>query len=81
MASLIFRSNAANARPLEHASLHVVLQKEHARHLLRDRAGAEPLAVDDVVDRRDDDARHAEAEVLLEIGVLARHDRLTENRG
>ena len=42
----------ANARSLEHAALHVILQEQHSRDLLGNRAGARPLAVDDVVDRR-----------------------------
>ena len=37
------------------------------------------LAVHDVVDRRDDDARGTQPEVLLEIRVLAGHDCLTQN--
>ena len=47
------------------------LQEQVARELLRDRAGADALAVEDVLDGGDEDARDAQAEVLLEVGVLA----------
>ena len=71
---------AAHAGSLKDAALHVVLQEQHARDLLGNRAGAEPLPVEHVLDRGDDDARDAQAEVLLEVGVLAGEDRLAQRR-
>ena len=56
------------------------LQEQHARELLRDRAGAGALAGEHVLDGRDDDARDAQAEVLLEVGVLGGDDRLPQHR-
>jgi hypothetical protein len=55
--------------------------KEIARELLRDRAGARQLALHHVVDQGDHDARHTEAEVLVEAAILGRDDRLPERRG
>ena len=62
-----------------HAAPHVVgLQEEHPRQLLGDGAGAGALLVHHVLDGGDDDARQAEADVLLEVLVLGRDDRLAE---
>ena len=52
-----------------------------ARNLLRQRAGAllaPPL--DDVGDRRGDDAPEVQAEVLVEVGVLGGDDRVAQHR-
>ena len=68
------------ARAHEHAVDHVLVEEQIPRELLRDGAGAEALAVDDVLDGRDDDARDAQAEVLLEVAVFAGDDRLTQHR-
>ena len=60
----------------------LVGEEQLARELLRQRAGAGRLAaLDDVLDQRDDDARDAEAEVLLELGVLGGEDRLSRSFG
>jgi hypothetical protein len=49
--------------------------------LLRDRAGTEALAVEDVFQGGDDDARDAQAEVLLEVSIFAGDDGLPEHGG
>jgi hypothetical protein len=55
----------------------LVGEEQVARELLRQRARAAGLApLEDVLDQRDDDARDAEAEVLIELGVLGGLDRL-----
>ena len=57
-------------------------QEQVARELLRQRAGAAGLALlHEVAEQRDDDARDAEADVLLEPLVLGRHDRLPQASG
>ena len=59
----------------------LVGEEQLAGELLGERAGAggHP-SFDDVLDERDDDARDAEAEVLLEGGVLGGEDRLLQLR-
>ena len=54
---------------------------EVARELLRQRARALRAApLDDVGERRDDDAPDVDAEVAVELGVLGRDDRLPQQR-
>ena len=70
---------AGDARARVDTAPHVVgLQEQHPRHLLGDGAGAGALLVHDVLDGGDDDARQAEADVLLEVLVLGRDDRLAQ---
>ena len=63
----------------EHTVDHVLVEEETARELLRNGARPETLAVDDVLDGGDDDARDAQPEVLLEVAVFAGDDGLTEH--
>ena len=54
---------------------------EVARHLLRQRAGALIApALDDVDERGDEDPKDVHADVALELGILGRDDRLTQDR-
>jgi hypothetical protein len=63
----------------EDATAHVVLEEQHPRDLLRDRARAtHAMAGAEVANRRDDQSRHAHAEVTLELGVLAGDDGLPQ---
>ena len=55
---------------------------EVARELLGQRAGAlRAPPLDDVGERRDEDAPDVDAEVAVELGVLGRDDRLAQQRG
>ena len=73
------RSTSGQPDAHEHAVVHVLVEEQAARQLLRDRAGAKALPVDDVLERRDDDARDAEPEVLLEVAVFAGDDGLPQH--
>ena len=53
-------------------------QEQVPGELLRQRARARALAVDDVARRRDDDARDAQAEMAVEPRILRRHDGLPQ---
>jgi hypothetical protein len=69
-------------RPLVHAASHVTsLEEQVARELLGDRARAGALPRDDVLHGGHEDARDAEPEVLLEVGVFRGKDGLAEDRG
>ena len=82
IASLTLRSQPATPGSRIDTAPHVVrLQEQHARHLLRDGACAGALLMHDVLDGGDDDAREAEADVLLEVLVLGGDDRLPKERG
>ena len=59
-------------------------RKEVARELLRERAGARGVAeamLEHVPEQGDEDARDAEAEMRVEVGVLGRNDRFAQLRG
>ncbi len=58
----------------------VVGEEQLARELLRQRARAVHPAMNDVVDQRDDDARNAQPDVLVEPVVFRREDGLLEFR-
>ncbi len=58
----------------------VVVEEQLAGELLRQRAGAGALALEEVAGQRHDDARDAEAHVGVELGVLGGHDRLPQHR-
>ena len=55
-------------------------QEHVARQLLRDGTRALPLAREDVLEHGDGDARHADAEVLVEPRILGRDDRIAQQR-
>jgi hypothetical protein len=58
----------------------LVREEQIARQLLRQRARAGALPANHVLDRGDDDARKAEAEVGVEALILGGDDGLTQQR-
>ena len=73
----LHRENEFLELPLERL---LVGQEQVPRQLLGQRAGAVALAVDDVLDRRDEQARNAEAEVVFEGLIFGGDDGLSEQR-